>query len=260
MRDSIQIQTIKRFLFSAIGLLILFHVMGQFSAHILDRRRLLGFVGMFRLQSEHNAPAYFSGFLLATAGVLLLLIARHSRLESSRKALPWFALGVMFFYLAIDEVITIHEHFGALGSSMSIFDGLMYKWVVVGALLVLAVVGLFFRFWLNLPPKTRLWFALAAVVFVGGAIGFETISGLYAKHNAEDFVFSLLIVLEEGMEMAGVALFITALVRYIQPRFNPLGLQLLDGPTATDAPEPHKPEPVRPAAATKPVASDVSHV
>ncbi len=223
-----QIRVIKRTLVVVIVTLIVFHLLGQFSAHILDRRRLLGFVAMFRLQSEHNAPAYYSGLQLLAAALLLFIIARHAVTRSLRSALPWLGLGVMFCYLAVDEVMMIHENFGALGKSFSAFDGLKYKWVVMGFVLVVAVVALFFRFWLRLPPRTRMWFAVSAAVYIGGAIGFETISGLYANRYSEDFGFSLLIVFEEGMEIIGIAMFLMALVRYMHDHYDHFGVRTAD--------------------------------
>lgn len=232
-----QIQLIKRLLIVSILTLIGFHLLGQFSAHILGHRQLLGFVAMFRLQSEHNAPAYYSGLQLVAAGVLLCLVARHAWQQSSQAALPWLGLGVMFFYLAVDEVFSIHEHFGTLGTSSSLYDILKYKWVITGIVLVIAIVALFFRFWLRLPSKTRFWFALSAMVYVGGAIGFETISGLYANQFNENFGFSLLVTAEEGMELIGIAMFIVAVARYMHLHCTPLESQ----PTPSTTTEPPTP-------------------
>lgn len=249
---TVRIRRVKGLLIAAIAALLSLHLVGQFSAHVLGRGRLMGFVGMFRLQSEHNAPTYFSGFLLGLSALLLLLIALHVVRDSARGAVPWFGLCAMFGYLACDEVLSIHERFHLLGQSMSVFDALNYKWVVTGTLLVLAVVALFFRFWWRLPSDTRWWFGVAAAVYVGGAIGVETLCGLYAQHAGEDFGYALLAAVEEGMEMAGVACFIVALARYIQPRFAPLGIGLAGEATGPRA-EPTRPsaEPAeRPAPAT----------
>ncbi|MFN3165920.1 MAG: hypothetical protein ACE37H_02530 [Phycisphaeraceae bacterium] len=232
MRGRLRIDHLKRFLVASIAGLVLLHLVGQISAHLLGRGRLMGFVGMFRLQSEHNAPTYFSGWLLGLSALLLLLIGCHVAGRSVKRAVPWFGLCAVFGYLACDELLSIHERFHFLGESMSAFDALNYKWVVMGGLLVLAVVALFSRFWWNLPHPTRYWFAVAAGVYVAGAIGVETLCGLYAKAHSEDFAYALLTAVEEGMEMAGIACFIVALARYIQPRFEPLGIALVTEPTA----------------------------
>ena len=221
-----------------ITVLVGLHLIGQFSTHVLGRGSLRGFVGLFRLQSEHNIPAYFSGVLLLSAGVLLLRIGLCFVRASERGVLPWLGLGAIFCYMAVDEVFSLHERFGAamyghyraMGAS---FDGLNYKWVVTGAVMVAAVVVLFFRFWLRLPGQTRLWCAIAAVVFVTGAIGFETLSGQYALHYNEGFGYAVIVAFEEGLEMAGVGIFILTLMRYQDEH---LGLHI--GPQTPDDAKP----------------------
>ena len=237
MDFDIRIGKVKRLLIIAIGTLILFHLLGQFSAHILGHRRLFGFVEMFRMQSERNAPTYFSGVLLAWAGCLLLFISQAMAKPGGRDRGYWLALGLMFWYLSLDEVISIHENFGYYTRQMPMFSFLAYKWVVVGLLLALAVVGVFFRFWWRLEPKTRFWFAVSAGVYLGGAIGVETASGLYGKAYDEGFGFSVFIVFEEGMEMAGVAIFIVTLLGVIRDRVGSFQVRVLgsEAPSAATA-------------------------
>lgn len=228
MDFDIRIRTVKRALILAIGTLILFHLLGQFSAHILGRGRLLGFVEMFRMQSERNVPTFFSGMLLAWAGCLLVFIGWATAKAGARYRWHWVVLGLMFWYLSLDEITSLHEHY-SLGNRLPIFSGLVYKWVITGTLLVLIVVAGFFRFWWQLEPRARLGFAVSAVVFVVGAIGFETLSGFYAKSYGEDFGFSVLIVFEEGMEMIGVAIFIVVLLGVIRDRVGPCRVRVLGG-------------------------------
>ena len=98
MQPTLQIRSINRFLAVTIGLLIVCYLIGAYSAHVLEHRRLFGFVAMFRMESEYNVPAWFSGFLLATAGALLLAISCYTiRQVSWKKSLPWCVLGFMFF-------------------------------------------------------------------------------------------------------------------------------------------------------------------
>ena len=81
---------------------------------------------------------------------------------------------------------------------------------------VLILGLLFLKFLLRLPPLTRWSFLGAGAVYLGGAIGIEMIGGRYAEsHGDENLTYQLLTHLEESMEMAGMIVFIHALLRYL---------------------------------------------
>lgn len=226
MQPTLNIQKVKWALILMITTLVVLHLFTQYFAHILGYRRLLGLTAIFRLQSEQNLPSYFSGLLLAGAALLLVLIGMQIRARDGGGGGYWLSLGAVFAYLSVDEVTSIHESLDAVVAQVGVFDWLVYPWVVIGVLAVLVFSVVFFRFWLGLPPVTRRWFAIAAVVFVGGAIGFETVSGQYLNVGDEQFVYSVIVAAEEGSEMAGVAIFITALFRYAAIHLGGLGVRL----------------------------------
>ena len=74
------------------------------------------------------------------------------------------------------------------------------------------VVVAFLRFWLRLESRIRALFFASAVLYVGGALGFELIEIYYIPHYGVDLGFYMLSTAEESLEMLGVLLFIYALM------------------------------------------------
>jgi hypothetical protein len=94
--------------------------------------------------------------------------------------------------------------------------GIFYYAWVVPAFALIVVLGFFFlRFAFWLPVKTRTSFFLAAFLFVGGAIGIELIGGWFDEvYGYDNLSYNLISTVEESFEMAGLIVFIRALVEY----------------------------------------------
>ena len=64
-----------------------------------------------------------------------------------------------------------------------------------------------------LPSRIRFLFVLAAVIYVGGALGVERATDWYDVNNQLDTLeYNIWAMVEEAMEMAGVIVFIHALL------------------------------------------------
>jgi hypothetical protein len=89
--------------------------------------------------------------------------------------------------------------------------------VFVGIALVTAFAGIFLRFFLHLPRGERRQVALAAALFVLGAIGTEmATAALFTTSNPTykaSVIYSVLAHIEELLEMLGVVVFIDFLLR-----------------------------------------------
>ena len=82
--------------------------------------------------------------------------------------------------------------------------------------MISALAVYFFGFFLRLPGAIKTRFVLAAVLFIGGSIGFELAEGAEdMAYGQKNMLYSVLTAVEEGMEMAGVIVFIHALLQYI---------------------------------------------
>jgi hypothetical protein len=70
---------------------------------------------------------------------------------------------------------------------------------------------------------------LAAVLYIGGAVGFELVGGYYAElHGEKNLTFNLIATVEETLEMTGIVLFNYALLRYMSKGVGELVLRIGD--------------------------------
>ena len=63
--------------------------------------------------------------------------------------------------------------------------------------------------------RYQVLFALAGLMYVGGAIGFEMVSWTYHPTDGVDLRYVVLNLVEELLEMLGVAVFLVSLMLYI---------------------------------------------
>ena len=128
----------------------------------------------------------------------------------------WGVLGLIFLYLSLDEVVSLHERLSVFLETTFHLSGLLYYPWVLPAAVAVAVHATMYRPWLrDLPGWIRGRFVLSAVLFLGGAVGMEMLSGLQEECCGVDSIGYLLMVHgEELLEMSGVALFLHSLVLF----------------------------------------------
>lgn len=188
----------------------------------LDQLVFARSIGFFDLDHERNLPAWFSTLLLSSAALLSLVIGiLHFRCRLAW-ARHWLTIGLLFLLLSLDESVSLHERAveplrAALGAG-----GLLYwTWVVPGAIFVLGVTAIYWKFVFSLPPQIRLLAITSASLYVAGALGLEMVGGYYAELDADgSFLYQTIAALEEGLEMLGASLFIYTLLRYCEMTFS----------------------------------------
>jgi hypothetical protein len=215
-------------LLAAVLTIVCLSLLGQVSKYFLGHDNLKGFVPTFYVDYESNVPTWYSAFQLALAAGLLAMVAAVKTARHAPFRRHWAALSLIFFLLSIDEVAMIHEYpIDPLRRALGAGGLLYYTWVIPGAAFV-ALVGLgFCRFLRHLPERTRNGFLLAGAVFVGGAIGVEMLSGLQADlYGEENFIYAMIITVEELLEMIGIVLFIHTLWEYLSTEVDEVHLRL----------------------------------
>jgi hypothetical protein len=198
-------------------------------AHLLIRGRPDGLVRslarLFLLDEEQSLPTWYSSLQLLMVAPMLLAAGAASGC-SRGLLMHWRLLALVFVGLAIDEAIQIHEmgdglmrSFGAVSSDLSL-------WVVPGALFAAAVAAYAWPLLRSQPPSLRRLWLLAGVLYLGGAVGIETLAHRLYERAIDDAstAYVLLVGLEEGLEMAGVVVMISALARYLSQRGATLSL------------------------------------
>lgn len=211
-------------------LLVFLSVVGQFSTYVLGNAFLTELAPLFYVDQEHNIPTYFSVLLILIASLLLAVIAKLNSEQQIRHQSEWAILSFGFLLMAFDEAFEFHERLNIpvgrlLGDgSLGVF---YFPWVIPGIVLVF-VLGLFFlRFLLDLPATTRFRFFLAAIIYLGGAIGIELVGSYHAElHGYENWTYSMIATLEESLEMGGLIVFISALLNYCAESYKKVQLRL----------------------------------
>jgi hypothetical protein len=88
----------------------------------------------------------------------------------------------------------------------------------------------YYRFLMLLPRRTRSLFIAAGTIFVGGALGVEAVSGMQASlHGQQNLTYHAIITAEELFEMAGIVVFVYALLDYIGRQFGTVAVQFRPG-------------------------------
>lgn len=187
---------------------------------------------LFDMNREENIPTLFSSLQLLLAAFLLALIALESRASNRGDWLQWLGLSAVFSFLAVDEFCELHEQlFGRLHKLLHTDGALSFAWVIPYSVLVAIFAASYARFWWRLAPRSRLLFAVSAAIFVGAGIGLEMVgSKLFTLYGWKSVQFDSQTLVEESLEMFGVALFIFSLAEILQQRVGTFTLTLSDQP------------------------------
>ncbi len=220
---------VARALGAAALILVVLSVAAELFKFLTGHDEVMGLLSLVDLDQERNIPTLFSVLLLAFASLCAAVIAALAKAAKARDVSRWAVLAVGFLYLAFDEGLSLHERLSVpvkrlLGSRSF---GFSHSFWAIPGLIVVCLLGLFFlKFLLRLPAKSRLRFVIAGVLFLGGAVGFELISGDYWEaRGKEDLGYGLIATVEESLEMAGVIVFIYGLLTYMAETYGEIRFQ-----------------------------------
>ena len=192
------------------GLLIVLHLLamqGFFNDGLGLRRRFdldYWHVAMLDLDEEESFGTWFSSILLLLSGILSLAVAKAGPAREAHARRWWQVLGVGFLVLSVDEVAGMHEFLNTLMGDT--------PWTYVGFPILALVALAFCPFLWRLRWRTALILLLAGAIYGGGAVGVEHWTG----SDVNSLGYNMWTALEEGMEMAGVILFIYGVLDYVR--------------------------------------------
>ena len=215
---SINRHAIAHALATIIALLLAASLLGQLSRYEFGHDYVYGLVQLFNVDGERNIPTFFTVLLAAVSATLLVVIGFASKRGDNKDSRYWFALAAGFVFLGYDEAFQVHEQLilpmrKLMGSASSGF--FYYGWVVPGMAGVCALALFFFRFLLRLPAATRNWMLVSGALYLGGALVMEMLDGKYAASYGQDLMYSVLVTIEEGLEMSGLAALAYTLLGHI---------------------------------------------
>jgi len=192
------------------------YVCTQFFVRVLGWSNKILLIAAFDMNRELSIPSLYSGAAILLCSALLASTAARER-RRGKPFVGWAGMSAVFAFLAADEVLALHEKLNdplraALHTSGGVFH---YAWVIPYAVLAAAFAAVYVPFLLRLPARTRNQFVIAGLVFVGGAVGCELIGNLILKDAPPFSVrMGVEILVEETMEMSGIALFACAIASY----------------------------------------------
>lgn len=212
------------------AILLIFNIIGQYAKFFLGHGRLLGFVPKFHLDGEGNIPAFFSSVLLLFIGGLLFLIWRYKSQIRDPFSYHWLVLSLLFLYTAVDEAAALHELLIPYFRNQWNASGWFYfGWVIIGIPLIVLIGFAYLRFWIRLPQPAKTLFFISALLYVSGGLGFEMLGARHADYVAKNFTYNMLVSFEETLEMAGLILFIYALLRYMEDFLPHIQIAIVSG-------------------------------
>jgi hypothetical protein len=177
------------------------------------------FIKTFYFNSEANIPSFYSASAILFSAILLFLIGNLGSEREKGQSTSWKLLGYIFTFLAIDEFVSIHENLTGMIRNLigNVGNGyLHYAWIIPYVAVFGSVFVYLLRFFFRLPAATKCKFMMAGILFIGGAVGMEMLSGRYEYlHGREgDLNYAMLVTAEELIEMVGIIVFIYALLKY----------------------------------------------
>jgi hypothetical protein len=171
---------------------------------------------LFDLDREGTLSSWFQGALWLAVAAALALIAVLARRTGSPFARHWVVLTGIALFLSADEVAAFHEDLGVqLRERLHAGGALENVWVVPAMALVLVLAFAYRRFFRALPRHTVRRLAIAAAVFLAGAVALEVIGGdISDSHGVNYLPYAIEYQMEEGLEMAGALLALSALMEH----------------------------------------------
>lgn len=205
---------------AAAGFFVLSSTAGQLVKYLTGHDEVMGLLELTYVDDERNFPTLFSTLLLAFASLCLAAVTALARTQKSRDTWRWATLCLGFLYLAFDEGIALHERLSGpvralLGRGGESQTPLAY-WIIRGLIAALVLVVLFGGFLRRLPARTRSLFLLAGACYFAGAAVLDTLGVLWARaHGEHNPPYVAMATVEESLEMAGVIVFIYAILDYL---------------------------------------------
>jgi hypothetical protein len=217
-------RVVIRTLIVIVGLLVLIDSALNVIQYRFGHDTVFGLNHLMDLGREGSLPTWYASMQLAAAGMLLSIIAVSKVRGREKHAIAWCVLSAGFLFMSFDEAAEVHETWGKFVSAVP-REGIFYfSWVVVAIPLCVGLFIFFIGLLRSLSARTRNGMLLSAAVFLGGVLGMELVSGVYLDGIGirNSLTYSMLNVLENGMELLGIALFIRVLVRQLSEEFFPI--------------------------------------
>ncbi len=199
----------------------------QISKYVFNYRS--EWLDLFNLDRELNFPTWYSALMIGFCAILLRIIATGKKQQGDRYSRDWRLLSTIFIWMAIDEIVSIHEILiiPQVSDALKLPWFLHSMWVIPGIFFVAWFVRRYGKFVNHLPVKSKQHFTIAACLYIGGALVMEMVGSQFAESiGQQNIVYALIATVEEILELNGIIMFIYALLYYLSQWSNQLELQI----------------------------------
>ncbi len=154
---------------------------------------------LFHLDREANLPTLFCVTLWFSNALGFCLLGR------SEQRRIWYFLAVGFLFFSIDEFTSIHESLVGVIRQHFECSGIFYfAWIIPYGLVFLLTAICLTSAVFALGKRVMMIYLAAAALFLTGSIGLEALEGLHLEKHDPDWLYFLLMTLEESLEMLGL--------------------------------------------------------
>ena len=227
IKIAVSFRTVTRYLIAGVIFFAVVSTGIQICKYVLNYRD--DWMDLFNLDRELNFPTWYSALMLGFCAILLKIIAVGKKQQGDRYTKDWQLLSVIFCWLAIDEVVSIHEILiiPEVSEALNLPWFLHSMWVIPGFVFVVWFGKRYSKFVRHLPSNSRRHFIIAACTYIGGALIMEMLGSHFAESiGQQHIVYALIATVEELLEMIGIVLFIRALLYYVSRWAEQLNLQI----------------------------------
>jgi len=209
----IKVRILATILWSLTTTIIVLGAFRQISVYRLGQDGPWGGLRLINLDAEMTIASWYSSTLMTLAALLLVLSGAVARTPSDGNRWHWWALALIFIYMSLDETVQIHELASMFLPGRDNFPAIFhFTWVVLAAPLMLVVGLAFVPFLLRLPRRIAGLIVLSGLIYVSGAFVMELVAGyIVAEHGPKTAGYYASVVAEEGLELAGLTMFVYTL-------------------------------------------------
>ena len=223
---SISTQKIVRFLFITTIIINLLGLLRNIFEYVFNFEYGSELLEIFNLNEEQNIPAWYSSAILLFCGVIIYLISLDKKNPKDRYYRHWLWLSIIFFYLSLDEAISIHENF----KLRFLFERehILYNdsWVILFSILVAIFIFTYRRFLQHLPQATKKMFIISGCIYIFGSAGMEVVGSFTQEfYSKASMIHAMATTIEEFLEMIGIVVFIKTLLSYIGSEINTISFK-----------------------------------
>ncbi|NJR47605.1 MAG: hypothetical protein HC775_18750 [Hyellaceae cyanobacterium CSU_1_1] len=129
---------------------------------------------LFNVDRELNFPTWYSALMIAFCAILCKIIATGKKQQGDRYTKDWQLLSLIFWFLAIDEIVSIHEIFIIPEVSQALhLPKLLYSaWVIPGTIFVVWFARRYSKFISHFPQiSTTLYLSCLYLCWGGISYG-----------------------------------------------------------------------------------------